>query len=618
MRTNWGLLILLFALVATTQVNARTFIANDFASYKAAVDVIFSNNSGEDTIRVTGNILTEQSGLGINGDLTIIGDTNPDGTPKYTMDFSGGGNIYCAPQNYCTIQNVIVTNAGHGMEVYMGTDNCRIKIDNCVIFNNNDYGMYVHANTSGAATPYQQNISITNCTCTNNRDGIYVDAMVQNSKDFVIDNCRCNNNSNSGIALGSVDNISISNCVTNENGDQGIDASYYPNNITIDNCLADGNEGDGFRIGISNSDKKGIINNSIATNNLGNGFNANHSVLTGCTADKNGKNGFYGNADQIIFDKCLATNNGALGIAGYYDNSGFNTSWGGVVINSTATNNVGAGFYTAGGACVINSTFSNNLIGIRDDRGGAYNSIAYGNNIDIKVSDNAAGLVENIYNTVYATIASAYPDNYSAINCSDGNPQLQGKTASGEDTNSPDQTVCYALGAGSSALGFADKSLVTAGNIIASFPSFFDSTDRGWYSDIFTQDYVDNIPVYDQRGCVRSFVGNKYDAGAISGNFCGAADIKEVDEPQAVLLTPNPAQTDCTIAFDVEKPGNSRIKLFTMLGTEAMNIYDGYTASGRFEHTFNIGSLSTGVYVVQINANGKVMVAKLLVAPHSH
>jgi len=105
-------------------------------------------------------------------------------------------------------------------------------------------------------------------------------------------------------------------------------------------------------------------------------------------------------------------------------------------------------------------------------------------------------------------------------------------------------------------------------------------------------------------------VENKTNIPDITASWTG---IKELPKSQPVMLTPNPARTECTVAFDVEKAGNSSITLLTTLGAEAMKIYDGYTASGRFQHTFNIGSLPTGIYAVIINTGGKVMVEKLLI-----
>jgi len=105
-------------------------------------------------------------------------------------------------------------------------------------------------------------------------------------------------------------------------------------------------------------------------------------------------------------------------------------------------------------------------------------------------------------------------------------------------------------------------------------------------------------------------VENKANVPDVTATWTG---IKEVSKPQSVMLTPNPARSECTIAFDVEKSGNSSITLLTTLGAEAMKIYDGYTASGHFQHTFNIGSLPTGMYAVMINTNGKIMVEKLLI-----
>ncbi|MCL2167767.1 MAG: hypothetical protein FWH59_01430, partial [Lentimicrobiaceae bacterium] len=130
-----GLCLVAFVFGAVTQLQARTFLANDYASYKVAVDEINANNSGADTIRIVGDILAE-SNLVIKGDVTIIGDTNSDGTPKYTVDCSEGRIVQCEIQNYCTIENVRVIKSNYnGIAVTMGSgvNDCNVKINNCII-----------------------------------------------------------------------------------------------------------------------------------------------------------------------------------------------------------------------------------------------------------------------------------------------------------------------------------------------------------------------------------------------------------------------------------------------------------------------------------------------------
>ena len=514
-----GIGFLAISLGTITQLNARTFFANDFASYKAAVDAINANNSGADTIRITGNILMEGS-LGIIGDLTVIGDTNPDGTPKYTVDGSGvyDYGIGVRLQNYCTIENVKTTNFIAGIMVVTGNsiNNANIKINNCMATNNLYCGIWI--GWEGYNTNYQQKIAITNCISSNNAaTGILsIGVRVQYPEDFIIHNCVCNNNSQ-GIYVNQPENLSIVGCVANENfGGEGIRVygEGSNNHIIMDNCMANGNTKSGISVenGLTG---KAIISNSMAANNGTIGFDVRYCRLTNCIADNNKNEGFKDSYssyydDCSIFDQCTAMNNGG---------SGFSCA-NSLISNSTAVNNKATGM---NGRCIINCTSSLNGPTGLFTSGKIYNSITYGHATDISTNT-------NLYNSVYATGTGK-----EILNCTRDNPKLQGKTASGEDTDDPAQIAYFALGEGSSALGLADRSWITKENIMEALDN------RSWFSDILTEEYLVHVLLQDQIGNIRQFIGDRYDAGSIAKN----------EDPDAITYTPKKAGNygRCSMVF---------------------------------------------------------------------
>ena len=91
------------------------FFTDCTCSYKnlfiAAIVAINKSNSGFDTLRIKGDIFPTEIMSIDKGDITIIGDVNTNGTPKYTLDFSlGGRKVSCYnPRNYVTIENIRVT-----------------------------------------------------------------------------------------------------------------------------------------------------------------------------------------------------------------------------------------------------------------------------------------------------------------------------------------------------------------------------------------------------------------------------------------------------------------------------------------------------------------------------
>jgi len=540
-----GLCLLSISFGATTQVNAQTYEVNDFISYQTAI-VSINAGTGGDTIKITGDFTITANPGTIRNDVTITAETNTDGTPKYTI--TGGGNnttILCQIKNYSTIENLILTNGRYG--IYINLDQCNynpeIKINNCITSNNDYTGIIVfHQYYPSKKDP---KIRISNCKSNNNSRGIYISDNTE-SKDVIIHNCIVYGNITDGITSLS-GNTYIYDCVSNENGlGFTIGSNSVINNCTANNnkvwgfftnsdcvinkCTANQNGNSGFSVNGANNEIndcyafgnedngygayiRTVINNSVAENNINNGFSLNYAVhLKNCLAIGNGANGFSASELNII-NNCSAINNGRNG---FFVNNLF---FGALFSNSTAAYNKSYGIN--GGNFIINCTLYNNNRGFsrthETDSLFIYNSIVYNNdNWDL---DNF--IKGELRNSVYKT-ENNNSNNLKKTDCTTNDPLLLWLDENGNPTEAPANVKYYSLGGGSSALGLADKSIISAENIIDIIPDlllmyFIDEVE--WFQSIVTEEYITEILSHDQRGNIRSFDGDRYDAGSITGNI---------------------------------------------------------------------------------------------------
>lgn len=76
---------------------------------------------------------------------------------------------------------------------------------------------------------------------------------------------------------------------------------------------------------------------------------------------------------------------------------------------------------------------------------------------------------------------------------------------------------------------------------------------------------------------------------------------------------PNPFSTVTSIPFELEHPGNVRIRLIDLLGREVLRIRDDYMAPGKHTQVLQAGGLATGNYIVELQANDRVVRRSIII-----
>jgi len=91
----------------------------------------------------------------------------------------------------------------------------------------------------------------------------------------------------------------------------------------------------------------------------------------------------------------------------------------------------------------------------------------------------------------------------------------------------------------------------------------------------------------------------------------------EVRMDEALSLTPpapNPASGQTTLSFGVKKATEAQVVLYNVLGQRVKTLYNGTPRAGQSKTvTFDTASLSSGVYVLQLRANGQTRTQRLTV-----
>jgi len=507
-----GIIFIVVTFSVLTPLNAKVFEAFDQPSFKAAIDSV-NKRPGGDTIRITANIyLAKQQGY-IKNDVTVTAETNPDGTPKYcfTAESASFYVFSVDVKNYFFVENVKIDGYWVGVwaDYSSANDNAEVKINNCH-FVNIEQGSVHFLNGDGVSHP---KITISNCTFNDTKgDGISIqDIIADNPEDISIFNCTFENHTGSGIEFyqkfsKTPTKCLIYDCVFKRNQYDGINfGSTYTNYVhgVIKNCVSSNNNSSGFSLGVNCQ-----ISNCIAIDNKTYGFEGKNIYATNCKAIKNGLPGFSTGGISLI-NGCISNGNGQW--EDYTWGSGFEGS--AMIFNSTAAYNKYEGFEIKG--AIVNCTSAYNETGIRGTSNlNVYNSISYSNSLyDL---NKYYSYTFEVYNTVSMTDGGY--ENIIKHNCTTEDPKLQGRDASGEVTENPDEVVCFALGEGSSALNLADRSLFTRESLMALIPSDTPYEDIMWFQSIFTEKLVESFLLADQMGNIRAFDGDKYDAGSIAGN----------------------------------------------------------------------------------------------------
>ncbi len=89
---------------------------------------------------------------------------------------------------------------------------------------------------------------------------------------------------------------------------------------------------------------------------------------------------------------------------------------------------------------------------------------------------------------------------------------------------------------------------------------------------------------------------------------------KEADfKMDAVTLSPNPAHIMAQVSFDLGESANVKLGLYSLLGKQVLNKKLGWLAPGSHHFPISLKDLSSGIYFVKIEVDGKLVTEKLMV-----
>ena len=155
-------------------------------------------------------------------------------------------------------------------------------------------------------------------------------------------------------------------------------------------------------------------------------------------------------------------------------------------------------------------------------------------------------------------------------------------------------------------------------------PVLLDSVSRGTTSYIDYDFYGTNLGFTDWMLWydVRSYYATEGTypdpnwAQVFSGGLIPEApDITEeisVVKENSLDNFPNPFNPSTIIRYQIVKAGHVTLKVYDTLGREVANLIDKQQPSGKYSVNFNAGSLSSGIYLYRITANGFMAVKKMI------
>jgi len=96
-------------------------------------------------------------------------------------------------------------------------------------------------------------------------------------------------------------------------------------------------------------------------------------------------------------------------------------------------------------------------------------------------------------------------------------------------------------------------------------------------------------------------------------------DIEETDSrselPTVTALTgnyPNPFNPSTVVGYQLAVAGETSIKVYDLLGREVAVLVNGFQTPGRYEVTFNASTLSSGVYLIRMQAGTQSFTRKMM------
>lgn len=104
-----------------------------------------------------------------------------------------------------------------------------------------------------------------------------------------------------------------------------------------------------------------------------------------------------------------------------------------------------------------------------------------------------------------------------------------------------------------------------------------------------------------------------YYLGAIRLEASGKLSVDSPALSSSLAVYPNPVANRTQITFDLKEQSNLKIDIYDLSGRLVENIVNGEQPAGKFSKSWNRSSnIASGVYILQIDANGKRSTSKLL------
>lgn len=95
------------------------------------------------------------------------------------------------------------------------------------------------------------------------------------------------------------------------------------------------------------------------------------------------------------------------------------------------------------------------------------------------------------------------------------------------------------------------------------------------------------------------------------GNHPSSIDDNEGEEFASIELYPNPTENSATLSLSPVRESNCKVDVLDVLGKKMMTVFEGRIA-GQTEVNINTSTLPKGIYLVQVNSNGKTLQQKLV------
>ncbi len=111
------------------------------------------------------------------------------------------------------------------------------------------------------------------------------------------------------------------------------------------------------------------------------------------------------------------------------------------------------------------------------------------------------------------------------------------------------------------------------------------------------------------------FQGRDLTPGNFIERYTTAVSQPEHELPQSIKLFdcyPNPFNATTEIRFDVPKSTQVSLRVYDMLGRKVAELVNDRVATGTHRVSFDGGKIATGVYIVKLEADGKLAVKKLV------